>query len=132
MVQKMIQYAIFFWKSLTVFGNFKQSSSGMKQQFHYATVSEAIEKLHQQGYVLDFSLQTGKLVAGDKIYFAEEFEIADLYRYEGASDPADEATVYALVSKTGLKGLLVSGYGVSSDSASEETLKHLHYKYRQQ
>ena len=103
----------------------------MKQQFHYATVTEAIEKLHQQGYVLDFGLQTGKLIAGDKVYPADEFEIADLYRYEGASDPADEATVYALVSKSGLKGLLVSGYGVSSDSASEETLKYLHYKYQQ-
>jgi hypothetical protein len=104
----------------------------MKQQFHYATVTEAVEKLHQQGYTLDFGLQTGKLVADDKIYPAEDFEIVDLYRYEGASDPADEATVYALVSKTGLRGLLVSGYGVSSDSASEETLKHLHYKYQQQ
>ena len=104
----------------------------MKQQFHYATVTEAIEKLHQQGYALDFSLETGKLVAGGERYPAEDFEIADLYRYEGASDPADEATVYALVSKAGLKGLLVSGYGVSSDSASEETLKNLHYKYQQQ
>ncbi|HZX59183.1 MAG TPA: phosphoribosylpyrophosphate synthetase [Mucilaginibacter sp.] len=104
----------------------------MKQQFHYATVTEAIEKLRQEGYSLDFRLETGKLVAADKVYPAEEFEIADLYRYEGASDPADEATVYALVSKTDIKGLLVSGYGISSDSASEETLKDLHYKYQQQ
>ncbi|MFI5161384.1 MAG: phosphoribosylpyrophosphate synthetase [Sphingobacteriales bacterium] len=104
----------------------------MKQQFHYATITEAIENLHQQGYVLDFNLETGRLIAGNKAYLAEEFEIADLYRYEGASDPGDEATVYALVSKTGVKGLLVSGYGISSDSASEETLKLLHYKYQQQ
>lgn len=103
----------------------------MKQQFHYATITEAIEKLHQQGYILDFNLKADRLVAAGDEYFAEEFEIADLYRYEGASDPADEATVYALVSKSGLKGLLVSGYGISADSASEETLKQLHYKYHQ-
>jgi hypothetical protein len=102
----------------------------MKQQFHYATITEAIEKLHQQGYTLDFSLKQDKLVTSEKEYTADDFEIADLYRYEGASDPADEATVYALVSKSGLKGVLVSGYGISSDSASEETLKHLHYKYQ--
>lgn len=102
----------------------------MKQQFHYATITEAIEKLHQQGYILDFSLKQDKLVTSEKEYPSDDFEIADLYRYEGASDPADEATVYALVSKAGLKGLLVSGYGISSDSASEETLKHLHYKYQ--
>ncbi|MDB5136385.1 MAG: hypothetical protein JWP37_2988 [Mucilaginibacter sp.] len=102
----------------------------MKQQFHYATITEAVEKLHQQGYTLDFNLQKDKLTVGDKEYPAAEFEIADLYRYEGQSDPADEATVYALVSRSGLKGILVSGYGVSSDSASEETLKQLHYKYQ--
>lgn len=103
----------------------------MQQQFHYATITEAIEQLHKQGYTLDFNLKKDKLVTNDYEYPADEFEIADLYRYEGASDPADEATVYALVSKSGLKGLLVSGYGVSSDSASEETLKQLHYKYLQ-
>src|ERR1700761_821432 len=103
----------------------------MKQQFHYATVTEAIEQLHHQGYTLDFNLRENKLVAGTHEYPIDDFEIADLYRYEGASDPADEATVYALVSKSGLKGLLVSGYGVSSDSASEETLKQLHYKYQE-
>lgn len=103
----------------------------MKQKFHYATITEAIEQLHNQGYTLDFNLKEDKLVADDQEYAAGEFEIADLYRYEGPSDPADEATVYALVSVSGLKGLLVSGYGVSSDSLSEETLKQLHYKYQQ-
>jgi hypothetical protein len=103
----------------------------MKQQFHYATITEAITQLHKQGYTLDFDLKKDKLTTGGREYSAVEFEIADLYRYEGASDPADEATVYALVSKSGLKGILVSGYGVSSDSASEETLKQLHYKYHE-
>lgn len=103
----------------------------MKQQFHYATITEAISELHRQGYTLDFELKEDKLTADGKDYPANDFEIADLYRYEGASDPADEATVYALVSKSGLKGLLISGYGVSSDSASEETLKQLHYKYQE-
>lgn len=103
----------------------------MKQEFHYATITEAIEQLHKQGYTLDFNLQKDKLVADGKEHVAADFEIADLYRYEGQSDPGDEATVYALVSASGLKGLLVSGYGISSDSESEETIKHLHYKYLQ-
>ncbi len=103
----------------------------MKQKFHYATVTEAIEQLHKQGYTLDFNLKEDKLVVDNKSYPVDEFEIADLYRYEGASDPGDEATVYALVSKSGLKGILVSGYGISSDPESAEVLKHLHYKYQQ-
>ena len=103
----------------------------MKQEFHYATITEAIEQLHKQGYTLDFNLQKGKLIADGSEYAAADFEIADLYRYEGQSDPGDEATVYALASASGIKGLLVSGYGISSESESEETIKHLHYKYLQ-
>jgi hypothetical protein len=103
----------------------------MKQQFHYATISEAIEQLRKQGYTLDFNLKANQLMVDDKSYTADEFEIVDLYRYEGASDPGDEATVYALASKSGLKGILVDGYGASADEASTETLKQLHYKYQQ-
>jgi hypothetical protein len=103
----------------------------MKQQFHYATVTEAIEQLRNQGFTLDLNLKENHFVAGDHSYIADEFEIVDLYRYEGASDPADEAIVYALASASGVKGILVSGYGVSTDDASDETLKQLHYKYQQ-
>jgi hypothetical protein len=103
----------------------------MKQKFHYATISEAIEQLKIQGYTLDLNLQENQFKVGEQVYAADEFEIVDLYRYEGPSDPADEAIVYALASKSGLKGVFVSGYGATMDEASIETLKHLHYKYQQ-
>lgn len=102
----------------------------MKQKFHYATITEAIEQLKQQGFTLDFNLEKNRFKVGEQEYTADEFEIVDLYRYEGPSDPADEATVYALQSKSGVKGILVSGFGPSADNESEETLKHLHYKYQ--
>jgi hypothetical protein len=94
----------------------------MKQQFHYATVTEAIEQLRKQGFTFDFNLKENQFIVGDKAYTAYEFEIVDVYRYEGASDPGDEATVYALANNEGVKGILVAGYGASSDEASEETL----------
>lgn len=74
----------------------------MKQQFHYATITEAIEQLRIQGYSLDFNLEKNRFKVGVQEYTADEFEIVDLYRYEGASDPADEATVYALASPSGV------------------------------
>jgi L-asparaginase/Glu-tRNA(Gln) amidotransferase subunit D len=104
----------------------------MEQKFHYATISEAIEKLKAQGFTLDLNLKQNRLKVGEHEYTADEFEIVDLYRYEGQSDPADEATVYALASRSGLKGILVTGYGATADDeAATETLKQLHYKYQQ-
>lgn len=102
-----------------------------QQKFHYATVTEAITKLKEQGYTHDFSLEGDHFKDGEETFTAADFEIADLYRYEGPSDPADEAVVYALVSAAGVKGTLVTGYGVSTDDATIETLKNLHYKYQQ-
>ena len=95
----------------------------MKHIVHYAPVSEALEKLRKQGFTIDFNLKENSIVFQDQIFGVEDFEIVDVYRYEGDSDPADEAAVYALKSKSGLKGVLVTGYGSSSDPFSTAILK---------
>ena len=41
------------------------------------------------------------------------------YRFEGVSNPDEEAIVYAISSaKFDIKGILVNGYGISADEAS--------------
>ena len=98
----------------------------MERQLHYATVSEALNKLKEQGFTIDFNIDGDHLITEEQRIHHDEFEIVDVYRYEGNTDPGDEATVYAIASKGGLKGVLVTGYGVSSDKASDEILKKLH------
>jgi Fe2+ or Zn2+ uptake regulation protein len=98
----------------------------MQRQLHYATVSEALEQLRQQGFTIDFNIDGSHLIAEEQRIHHDEFEIVDVYRYEGNTDPADEATVYAIQSKQGLKGVLVTGYGASHDNASDEILRKLH------
>jgi hypothetical protein len=93
---------------------------------HYATVSEAIEQLRQKGFTMDFNLEKNCIVCHPDKFNPDDFEIVDVYRYEGDTDPADEATVYAIESKTGLKGILVTGYGISTDTMSAEILAKLH------
>jgi cytochrome c peroxidase len=97
----------------------------MKEQHHYATVSEAISELQKQGYKMDFNLEENCIACQHGKFGADEFEIVDVYRYEGDSDPADEAVVYAIESNTGLKGILVTGYGISSEGSSTAILKKL-------
>lgn len=99
----------------------------MNHTVHYATVSEAMEILRKQGYTTDFNLDNDCILSQNEKFGADDFEIKDTYRYEGNSDPADEATVYAIESKSGLKGILVTGYGIYSDTVSTEILKKLHF-----
>lgn len=100
----------------------------MEEHFHYGTISEAINKFRQQGFLIDFNLARNCITCDNTKFRSEEFEIVDVYRYEGDSDPADEATVYAIESKTGLKGLLVTGYGISTDNTTSALLNKLHYR----
>ena len=98
----------------------------MVQNFHYGTVSEAIKQLRKQGFTVDFGIEGNCLVSESGKFNADDFDIKDIYRYEGNSDPADEATVYAIESKTGVKGVLVTGYGASAEDTSPDIIKKLH------
>lgn len=94
-------------------------------EHHYDTVSNAINSLKRQGFTVDFNLEGNYLVTEGKKIEAKDFSIVDVYRYEGNTDPSDEAAVYAIESTGGIKGILVTGYGASSDAFTEEMLEKL-------
>ncbi|GAA4318224.1 hypothetical protein GCM10023149_16210 [Mucilaginibacter gynuensis] len=102
----------------------------MQENFHYETVSEAIRKLRADGFVSDFNISGTFVNSGSKTFTADELEIIDLYRYEGVSDPADEALVFALATSCGNKGILVTGYGPSVSDDEAKVIQHLHYRFK--
>lgn len=93
--------------------------------YTYDTVSGAINGLKERGFTLDFNLKENCLICRESEIHPEDFEIVEVHRFEGATDPADEAVVYAIESKNGDKGVLVNGYGPSSDPMSDEMAKKL-------
>src|SRR5690606_23537933 len=97
----------------------------MHYKSNYATVSEAINNLRAKGFTTDFNLEENCIVCQAENFELEDLVIVGLYRYGGNSDPYDEATVYAIESKSGLKGILVSGYGISSDTRSNMVLERI-------
>lgn len=87
----------------------------MAHQVKYATVTEALNQLKEKGYTIDFRLLDDRISCDEGSFSPEHFEIREVYRYEGPTDPADEATVYAIESNDGHKGVLVTGYGATSN-----------------
>lgn len=94
----------------------------------YDTVSEAVNGLKERGYTLDFNLKSNCLECEGQKYNVRDFEITEFYRFEGNSDPGDEAVVYAIESKNGMKGVLVNAFGVYSESLSDEMIKKLNFQ----
>ena len=99
--------------------------------YAYDTVTAAVNGLKQRGYTKDFNLEENSIVCHEDKYYPEDFEIVEVYRYEGNSDPADEAVVYAIEGKGGEIGGLVSGYGISADEMSDEMAKKLNISYKE-
>jgi hypothetical protein len=54
-----------------------------------------------------------------------DYKIVEVHRYEGNSDPGDEAVVYAIESKKGEKGILVSGFGISAGRRAQDLVSKL-------
>lgn len=100
----------------------------MEKIEQYDTLIEAINSLRLQDYTEDFNLKEDCLECGlDEInLFPDEFQIDKVFRFYGPSDPDDESILYAISSdKYNLKGVLVNGYGMSSDTLTQEMVEKL-------
>jgi hypothetical protein len=99
----------------------------------YGTLSETLNGLKQAGYLLDFNTKEDCIVCHhtNTILSPDDFEIDKVFRFEGESNPADEAIVYAISSRTfNVKGILVNGYGISSDEVSAALVEKLNSNNR--
>jgi hypothetical protein len=91
----------------------------------YDTLSQATNGLKKRGFTVDFNLKENCLVCNTGKYDVDDFEIVEVYRFEGESNPSDSAVVYAVESKDGTKGVLVTGYGISAEGMSAEMARKL-------
>jgi len=78
----------------------------------FTTLSEAVNTLTSEGYKEDFEAGESTITA---LYSKKEFAPSDLkiigtYRFEGETNPSDQATVFALEASDGTKGTMVMSY----------------------
>lgn len=92
------------------------------------TMSEAISRLERAGYDGSFMTEEGGLrcaVCGGW-HPAGDVAIDEIVRFEGDSDPADEAVLFALhCGHCEAKGTYVSGYGPTMEPADAQVIKAL-------
>lgn len=105
-----------------------QNNQTMKRK---GTLSQTINMLRlEEGYEEDFNLLDKKLKsdAEKKDFLSDDFVVDEVYRFEGPSNPGDEAILYAISTSSGRKGILVDGFDYSSGQVSQELLKKLDLK----
>lgn len=77
------------------------------------TLSDVLDHLVAEGWTLQLEAGDGmvRCVSCEIAAAPEEVVVDRIERFEGPSDPADAAAIYALTLPCGCRGTLVTGYG---------------------
>ncbi len=96
----------------------------------YDTLSQAMNSLKEDGYTIDFHAKGNALVAtnDEKSYSADDFDIDEVHRFEGMTNPGDMSILYAISSRDGSKGLLIDAFGTYGGEISSELAEKLGQK----
>jgi hypothetical protein len=78
-----------------------------------STLTSCTNHLLKEGFTENFSAHKNGIEAPSKArnYSPAEVKIVSFYRFEGDSDPGDNAILYAIETHDGTKGLLIDAYG---------------------
>jgi len=102
-------------------------------QRNYDTLSQATDDLRKRGFDLEFKQDGKRLCAvhdNSVVLNPEDFDIVEVHRFEGNTNPGDTSVVYAVEGKKGEKGVLVDAYGAYGVEYSPEMLKKLDMRDR--
>lgn len=91
------------------------------------TLSSLTETALKKGYTENFQVSDGGLLAPstEVCYLPQEVKIDNFYRFEGPSDPDDNAILYCLQTNDGVKGMLIDSYGAGADEKISEFIKRV-------
>lgn len=83
------------------------------------TMSACISKLDNLGYTTQFKAEGPVLqsLSTSRRFRPDQVRIVNFYRFEGSSNPDDNAILYAIRTDSGEKGTLTDAYGAYSDEA---------------
>jgi hypothetical protein len=93
----------------------------------YESIMEALADLKQRGYTVDLNLVFRWLRPQMPLFSLspDRFQITERYSFEGGQPAGGDAVVYAIESTDGFKGILVTGFYVSTGADYNELIKDL-------
>lgn len=96
--------------------------------YSYSTLTEALADLKNRGFDRDFNLKETYIQCSESgtQLNPDDFEIMEVYRFEGMTNPSDQTILYAIAGSNGMKGTMVSAYGIYADPISAELVQKLH------
>ena len=91
------------------------------------SLATCLQRIVNDGYTEDFSVSENGLEAPQRksVYSPEQIQVVNFFRFEGPSDPADNAILYVIETRDGAKGTLVDGYGTYHNGLISQFMKNV-------
>ena len=88
----------------------------MEDKIEMTTLTSVLEKLRVKKMDNEFIMSPeGFGIGNNKYYHPEDLKIIRNFRFEGDSNPSDNAVLYLIEAKDGLIGYSLDSYGAYSD-----------------
>jgi hypothetical protein len=89
------------------------------------SLATCVNRMVKEGYTEDFKITEQGLESlnHQKKYSPEQIKIVNFFRFEGMSDPDDNAVLYVIETTDGTKGILIDAYGIYNDARIGRFLK---------
>ena len=86
-------------------------------QPYMKSLSTCLNKMISDGYDQDYKVTERGLesLQKGKVYQPEQVQIVNFFRFEGMSDPDDNAILYVIETDDGGKGTIIDAYGIYMD-----------------
>ena len=96
-------------------------------QPYMKSLSTCLNKMIADGYEDDYKVTERGLESLKKgvVYKPEQVQVINFFRFEGMSDPDDNAILYVIETDDGGKGTLIDGYGVYSEAKIAAFMKEV-------
>src|SRR4051812_21744208 len=93
---------------------------------HMKSLAMCLNRMITDGYTEDFKVTDEGLEAQNKHnnYKAEQVNIVNFFRFEGQSNPDDNAILYVIETNDGTKGTLIQNHAFADPSATQ-FMKHV-------
>lgn len=105
--------------------NIGSREEGPSHENKMKTMSECLASVEKQGFIESFKVDDDTLVClrTEKKYAPAHVRILNFYRFEGHSNPDDNAILYAIETNDGTRGTIADAYGMYSDADTYEFIK---------
>ncbi|MGZ3839031.1 MAG: hypothetical protein ACXVMS_11665 [Flavisolibacter sp.] len=91
------------------------------------SLSNCLNRMVREGYTEDFTITEQGLesLQHHLHYTPDKIQVVNFYRFEGESDPGDNAILYIIETSDGTKGTLVDAYGTYNDTKLTRFMKEV-------